>query len=77
MNLTDAGRSYVDACKQILEKVEEAERAAAGEYAEPKGDLFITGGDFGLEGSILTTAVSLITILILAWAFERKYRSKA
>lgn len=42
MTLTDAGRAYVEACKQILEKVEEAERAAAGEYSEPKGDLAIT-----------------------------------
>jgi hypothetical protein len=42
--------------------------------AETKGDLFITGGDFGLEGSILNTAISLTTILVLAWAFEKKYR---
>ena len=40
--LTDAGRSYVAACKRILEDVEEAERAAAGEYVSPKGDLTIT-----------------------------------
>ena len=40
--LTDAGRSYVAACKRILEDVEEAERAAAGEYRSPKGDLTIT-----------------------------------
>src|SRR6516165_8266210 len=31
--LTDAGRSYVTACKQILEDIDEAERAAAGEYS--------------------------------------------
>ena len=42
--------------------------------AEPKGDLFITGGDFGLEGSILNTAISLISLLILAWAFDKKYK---
>ncbi|HTI89220.1 MAG TPA: CPBP family intramembrane glutamic endopeptidase [Puia sp.] len=41
--------------------------------AEPKGDLFLTGGDFGLEGSILITLVSLSSVLILAWAFEKKY----
>jgi len=45
--------------------------------AETKGDLFITGGDFGLEGSILNTAVSLTALLILAWAFNRKYHSAA
>jgi DNA-binding transcriptional LysR family regulator len=40
--LTQAGRSYVAACKRILADVEEAERAAAGEYRAPKGDLVIT-----------------------------------
>jgi DNA-binding transcriptional LysR family regulator len=40
--LTDAGGSYVVACKRILEDVEEAERSAAGEYSAPKGDLAIT-----------------------------------
>ena len=40
--LTDAGRSYVAACKRILDDVREAERAAAGEYSAPKGELIIT-----------------------------------
>src|SRR5882724_8756498 len=42
MTLTDAGRSYVEACKRILENVEEAERAATGEYSEPRGNLTVT-----------------------------------
>jgi DNA-binding transcriptional LysR family regulator len=42
ITLTDAGRSYVAACRRILEDVEEAERSAAGEYSAPKGDLTIT-----------------------------------
>jgi len=40
--LTDAGRSYVVACKRILEAIGEAERAAAGEYMAPRGDLTVT-----------------------------------
>jgi DNA-binding transcriptional LysR family regulator len=40
--LTEAGRSYVEACKRILEDVEEAERSASGEYRAPRGDLTIT-----------------------------------
>jgi membrane protease YdiL (CAAX protease family) len=44
--------------------------------AEPRGDLFITGGEFGLEGSILNTAVSLTALLVLAWAFGRKYHTQ-
>lgn len=41
--------------------------------AEPKGDLFITGGDFGLEGSILNTMISVIALCVLALYFEKKY----
>jgi DNA-binding transcriptional LysR family regulator len=40
--LTPAGRSYVTAAKSILEQLTEAERAASGEYTEPKGDLVVT-----------------------------------
>lgn len=40
--LTDAGRAYLVACRRILEDIAEAERAAAGEYASPRGDLTIT-----------------------------------
>jgi DNA-binding transcriptional LysR family regulator len=40
--LTEAGRTYVAACKRILEQVREAERTATGEYNSPKGDLVIT-----------------------------------
>src|SRR5262245_64718982 len=42
LTLTDAGRSYVAACKRILEDIAEAERAAAGEYSAPRGDLTVT-----------------------------------
>ncbi|MGF6177962.1 DNA-binding transcriptional LysR family regulator [Ensifer sp. 4252] len=40
--LTDAGRAYVEAARDILIRVEEAEKAAAGEYQVPKGDLVVT-----------------------------------
>jgi DNA-binding transcriptional LysR family regulator len=42
LELTPAGRSYVTAAKAILEQLSEAERAAAGEYTEPRGDLVVT-----------------------------------
>ena len=42
LELTPAGRSYVTAAKAILEQLTEAERAAAGEYSEPRGDLVVT-----------------------------------
>lgn len=40
--LTDAGAAYVAAAKRILDEVSEAERAASGENAAPRGDLVIT-----------------------------------
>jgi DNA-binding transcriptional LysR family regulator len=40
--LTEAGASYVAACKRILEEVTDAERAASGEHGSPKGELIIT-----------------------------------
>ena len=42
LELTPTGRSYVAAAKAILEQVNEAERTAAGEYTEPRGDLVVT-----------------------------------
>jgi DNA-binding transcriptional LysR family regulator len=42
MILTDAGRAYMEACKRIIEQVDEAEREVSGEYKAPKGDLAVT-----------------------------------
>lgn len=42
LELTDAGRSYVGACRNILAAVDHAERAAAGEYATPRGEIVVT-----------------------------------
>jgi len=41
LRLTEAGRSYLAAAKAILENITQAERAAAGEYMAPTGDLAI------------------------------------
>jgi DNA-binding transcriptional LysR family regulator len=41
LELTEAGRDYLEACRQILEQVEEAERAASGAYAKVKGRLVV------------------------------------
>jgi DNA-binding transcriptional LysR family regulator len=40
--LTDSGAAYVAAARRILDEVNEAERAASGEQAAPRGDLVIT-----------------------------------
>jgi DNA-binding transcriptional LysR family regulator len=42
LTLTEAGRGYVAACRRILDDVNEAERAAAGEYTAPRGELVVT-----------------------------------
>lgn len=41
LELTDAGRDYLAACRQILEQVDEAERAATGAYTKVKGQLVV------------------------------------
>lgn len=40
--LTDAGMAYLASARRILEDVEQAERAAAGEYLVPRGELVVT-----------------------------------
>ena len=46
LTLTDAGIVYVAAARRILEQVEDAEKAAAGEFTAPKGELVITAPVF-------------------------------
>ncbi len=40
--LTEAGTSYLAACKRILDQIDEAESQAAGEHSVPRGCLTIT-----------------------------------
>lgn len=42
VELTEAGEGYVQASRAILERVQEAHRAAAGEYTAPRGELTVT-----------------------------------
>ena len=42
LTLTDSGLSYVAALKRILPDLSEADRAAAGEYMKPTGELIVT-----------------------------------
>jgi DNA-binding transcriptional LysR family regulator len=42
VQLTDAGRDYVAAARQIIAQLEDAERQASGEYQAPRGALTIT-----------------------------------
>lgn len=42
VQLTDAGRDYVEAARQIMAQIEDAESRASGEYETPRGVLAIT-----------------------------------
>lgn len=42
LQLTEAGESYVVACRRILDEVAESERRASGEYRAPQGNLVLT-----------------------------------
>jgi DNA-binding transcriptional LysR family regulator len=42
LTLTDAAEAYIEACRRILDQIDEAEHIAAGEYQSPKGELTVT-----------------------------------
>jgi DNA-binding transcriptional LysR family regulator len=62
--LTEAGRSYVTACRRILEEIKEAERGASGEYRTPQGDLTVTA----------PIVFGRLHVLPVAIAFLKAYR---
>ncbi|GAC1340698.1 MAG: LysR family transcriptional regulator [Acetobacteraceae bacterium] len=73
LTLTEAGRAYVTASRRILDDLDDAERAAAGEYRTPRGHLTITAsimfGRLHVEPIVLAflEAYSDITVrLVLA-----------
>lgn len=41
LTLTDAGRDYLAACREILDRVDEADRVAAGVHGSPRGELVV------------------------------------
>ena len=44
--LTDAGATYVASARRILDEIDETERAAAGEFRVPRGELILTAPVF-------------------------------
>lgn len=42
ITLTDSGRQFFETARRLLEELQEAERAASGEYQAPRGELIIT-----------------------------------
>jgi DNA-binding transcriptional LysR family regulator len=42
LTLTNAGESYIAACKRILEDVRETEHTVSGEFSTPRGELVIS-----------------------------------
>jgi membrane protease YdiL (CAAX protease family) len=42
---------------------------------EVNGDLLLTGGDFGFEGSVFDLALTIIAIILLYQVYEKKYTS--
>jgi|SRR5271166_810951 len=59
--LTDAGEAYVAACKKVLEEIGEAERAAMGEYSEPRGDLTMSAPVFFGRLHVLPVVIEFLT----------------
>jgi DNA-binding transcriptional LysR family regulator len=42
VTVTESGQQFFEACRRILSDLAEAERAAAGEYSAPRGELILT-----------------------------------
>jgi membrane protease YdiL (CAAX protease family) len=42
---------------------------------EIHGSKWLTGGVFGFEGSVVDSLLSLVTIIVLAWAYQKKFAS--
>lgn len=42
VTVTESGQQFFEACRRILSDLGEAERAAAGEYSTPRGELILT-----------------------------------
>jgi DNA-binding transcriptional LysR family regulator len=59
IQLTDAGRDYVDAARQIVAQIKDAEVRASGEYQVPRGALTIT----------MPTTLGREVVLPFAYAF--------
>ena len=63
IQLTDAGRDYVDAVRQAITQLDDADRRAAGEYDQPRGELTVTvPSEFGR-----------LVVVPLIWRFLEKY----
>jgi len=63
IQLTDAGRDYVEAARRIIADLDETERRASGEYQAPRGELTITMSvEFGTH-----------RVLPIVLAFMREY----
>src|SRR5437763_13829995 len=48
VTLTDAAQSYIQACRRVLDELDEAERTVSGEYRAPQGELTVTAS-FGVR----------------------------
>jgi len=62
LTLTDAGTTYVAAARRILEQVEDAEQAAAGEFTAPKGELVITAPIFFGRRHVLPVVADFLAL---------------
>lgn len=63
VQLTDAGRDYVDSARRIIAELKDAERRASGEYDRPSGELGLT----------VSIELGRFVVLPLAYAFLREH----
>jgi DNA-binding transcriptional LysR family regulator len=63
VTLTDAAETYIQACRRILDEVDEAERVVSGEYRAPQGELTVTA----------SMALGRLHVVPVAAAFLKAY----
>jgi DNA-binding transcriptional LysR family regulator len=62
LTLTDAGITYIEAARRILEQVGDAEREAAGEFTTPKGELILTAPTMFGRLHVLPVVADFLTL---------------
>lgn len=60
--LTETGAIYLKECKTILDRLEEAERLAGGEYRAPKGSLHITASTMFGRIHLMTVVAEFLQV---------------
>jgi DNA-binding transcriptional LysR family regulator len=79
VRLTEAGTRFLEDCRRILAEIEEAEAAAAGLHAEPRGPVAVTApvlfGRLHVAPVLFDVAGRSPGLVVRSWRSTRRSRS--